>query len=134
MGMLAQKEGPIDLLIARDYRQQWPVVISFSCFDSDRLYLMKTTFYPGQLQYGLADPDAVGTKMKGVRRKLTLGKGESAGSSTSSSRRPRAATPAADFPGRRRRESPSPIRRVREKSEESPSPIRRVREKSEESP
>jgi hypothetical protein len=33
--------------------------------------------------------------MKGVKRRLTLGKGESAGSSTSSSRRPRAATPAA---------------------------------------
>ncbi len=133
MGMLAQKEGLIDLVIAQDYRKQWPVAISSSCFDSDKLYLMKTNFYPGQLLYGLADPDAVGTKMKGVKRKLTLGKGESAGSSTSSSRRPRAATPAAS-PERRRRESPSPIRRVREKSEESPSPIRRVREKSEESP
>jgi hypothetical protein len=120
----------IDLLIARDYRKQWPVAISSSCFDSDRLYLMKTTFYPGQLLYGLADPDAVGTKMKGVKRRLTLGKGESAGSSTSLSRRPRAATPAADSPERRRRESPSPIRRVREKSEESPSPVRRVRERS----
>ncbi len=130
MGMLAQKEGPIDLLIARDYRKQWPVAISSTCFDSDRLYLMKTTFYPGQLLYGLADPDAVGTKMKGVKRRLTLGKGESAGSLTSSSRRPRAATPAADSPERRRRESPSPIRRVREKSEESPSPTRRVRERS----
>ena len=96
MGMLAQKEGPIDLLIARDYRKQWPVAISSSCFDSDKLYLMKSNFYPGQLLYGLADPDAVGTKMRGIKRKLTLGKGESAGSSTSSSRRPRAATPAAD--------------------------------------
>jgi hypothetical protein len=132
MGMLAQKEGPINLLIGRDYRKQWPVVISSSCFDSDRL--MKSTFHPGQLLYGLANRDAVGTKMKGVKRRLTLGKGESAGSSTSSSRRHWAATPAADSPGRRRRESPSPIRRVREKSDESPSPIRRVREKSEESP
>jgi hypothetical protein len=134
MGMLAQKEGPIHLLIGRDYRKQWPVAISSSCFDSDRLYLMKSTFHPGQLLYGLADPDAVGTEMKGVKRRLTLGKGESAGSLTSSSSRPRAATPAADSPRRRRRESPSPVRRVREKSEESPSPIRRVREKSEESP
>ncbi len=39
MGMLAQKEGHIDLLIARDYRKQWPVVISSSCFDSEKLYL-----------------------------------------------------------------------------------------------
>ncbi len=134
MGMLAQKERPLDLLIARDYRKQWPVAASSSCFDSDKLYLMKSNFYPGQLLYGLADPDAVGTKMRGIKRKLTLGKGESAGSSTSSSRRPRAATPAADSPERRRREPPSPIRRVRDKSGESPSPIRRVREKSEESP
>ncbi len=75
MGMLAQKEGPIDLLIARDYHKQWPVAISSSCFDSDRLYLMKSTFHPGQLLYGLADPDAVGTKMKGVKRRLNPGKG-----------------------------------------------------------
>ncbi len=121
MGILAQREGPIDLIIARDYRKQWPVVISSSCFDSDRLYLMKTTFHPGQLLYGRADPDAVGTKMRGVKRKLTLGKGESAGSSTSSSRRPRAVTPAADSPERRRHESPSPIWRVRERSREPPS-------------
>jgi hypothetical protein len=84
---------------------------------------MKTNFYPGQLLYGLADPDAVGAKMKGVKRRLILGKGESAGSSTSSPRRLRAAMPAADSPGRRQRESPLPIRRVREKSEESPSSI-----------
>ena len=121
MGMLAQKEGPIDLIVAWDYRKQWPVAISSSCFDSDRLYLMKSTFHPGQLLYSLADPDAVGTKMKGVNRRLTLGKGESAGSSTSSSRRPRVATPAADPPERRRYESPSPIRRVRERSKEPPS-------------
>jgi hypothetical protein len=95
MGMLAQKEGPIDSVIARDYRKQWPTAISSSCFEADKLYLMKSNFYPGQFLYGLADPDAVGTKMRGVKRKLTLGKGESAGSSTSSSRRPRAATPAA---------------------------------------
>jgi hypothetical protein len=121
MGMLAQKEGPIDLLIGRDYRKQWPVAISSSCFDSDRLYLMKSTFHPGQLLYGLADQDAVGTKMKGVKRRLTLGKGESAGSSTSSSRRPRAATPVAVSPGRRRRESPSPVRRARKRSRGPPS-------------
>jgi hypothetical protein len=121
MGILAQKEGPIDLIIARVYRKQWPVPISSSCFDTDRLYLMKTTFHQGQLLYGRADPDAVGTKMKGVKRRLTLGKGESAGSSTSSSRRPRAATPAADSPERRRHESPSPIRRVRDRSREPPS-------------
>ncbi len=116
MGILAQKGEPIDLVIARDYRRHWPVPISSSCFDADKLFLMKTTFHPGQFLYSRADPDAVGTKMKGVKRRLTLEKGESAGSSTSSSRRPRAATPAADSPERRQRKSPSPVRRVREKS------------------
>jgi hypothetical protein len=48
---------------------------------------MRSNFYPGQLLYGLADPDAVGIKMKGTKRKFALGKRESAGSSTSSSRR-----------------------------------------------
>ena len=84
MGLLAQKEGPIDLVIARDYRKQWPTAISSSCFEADKLYLMRSNFYPGQLLYGLADPDAVGTKMRGIKRKLAPGKGESAGSSTSS--------------------------------------------------
>ncbi len=115
MGVVSQKEEPIDLVIARDYRKHWPVPISNSCFAADKLFLMKTTFHPGQLLCGQANPDAAGTKMKGVKRRLTLEKGESAGSSTSSSRRPRAATPASDSPERRRRESPSPIRRVREK-------------------
>ncbi len=86
-------------MIARDYRKQWPMAISSSCFDTDKLYLMKSNFYPGQLLYGLADPDAAGTKMRGIKRKLTLGKRESAGSSTSSSRRPRAATPGGDTGG-----------------------------------
>ena len=130
MGMLAQKAGPIDLVIARDYRKQWPTVAFPSCFEADKLYLMKSNFYPGQLLYGLASPDAVGTKMKGTKRKLAPGKGESAGSSTSSSRRPRAATPAAESPERRRHESPSPVRKVREKSRESPSPVRRARRRS----
>jgi hypothetical protein len=67
MGVLAQEEGPIDLIIARDYRRHWPVPISSSCFDTDKLFLMKTTFHPGQFLYGPADPDAVGTKMKGSR-------------------------------------------------------------------
>jgi hypothetical protein len=56
------------------------VPISSSCFDADKLFLLKTTFHPGQFLCGRADPDAVGTKMKGVKRRLTLGKGESAGS------------------------------------------------------
>jgi hypothetical protein len=130
MGQLAQKAGPVDLVIARDYRKQWPAVVSPSCFEADELYLMRSNFYPGQLLYGLADPDAVGIKMKGAKRKFAPGKGESAGSSTSSSRRPRAATPAAESPERRRHESPSPIRKVREKSRESPSPARRARRRS----
>ncbi|MFN9905088.1 MAG: hypothetical protein ACK56F_03040, partial [bacterium] len=85
MGLLAQKAGPVDLVIARDYRKQWPTVAFPSCFEADKLYLMRSNFYPGQLLYGLANPDAVGTK-----RKFAPGKGESTGSSTSSSRRPRA--------------------------------------------
>ncbi len=72
MGVLAQKEEPIDLVIARDYRRHWPVPISTSCFDSDKLFLMKTIFHPGQFLCGWADPDAVGTKMKGVKRRQDL--------------------------------------------------------------
>jgi hypothetical protein len=34
MGVLAQKEEPIDLVIARDYRRHWPVPIATSCFDN----------------------------------------------------------------------------------------------------
>jgi len=83
MGLLAQKAGPIDLVIARDYRKQWPTATLASCFEADKLYLMRSNFYPGQLLYGLADPDAVGIKMRGTNRKLAPGKGESAGSSTS---------------------------------------------------
>jgi hypothetical protein len=86
MGVLSQKEEPIDLVIARDYRKHWPVPISNRCFAADKLFLMKTTFHPGQLLCGQADPDAAGTKMKGFKRRLALEKGESAGSSTSSSR------------------------------------------------
>jgi hypothetical protein len=115
MGVLSQKEGPIELVIARDYRKHWTMPLATSFFATDKLFLMKMIFHPGQFLCGQADPDAVGTKMKGVKRRLTLEKGESAGSSTSLSRRPRAATPAADSPERRRRESPLPIRRVREK-------------------
>jgi hypothetical protein len=85
---------------------------------------MKTVFYPGQFLCSQVDPEAAGTKMRGVKRRLTLGTGESAGSSTSLSRRPRAATPAADPPERRRRDSPSPIRRggEEEKRAKDPSP------------
>ncbi len=125
MGVLSQKGGPIELVIARDYKQHWPRLIDTSCFTTDKLFLMKTVFHPGQLLCGQADPDAVGTKMKGVKRRLTLGTGESAGSSTSSSRQPRAATPAADSPERRRRDSPSPIRREREKKKRAKDPSSR---------
>jgi hypothetical protein len=87
MGVLSQKEGPIELVIARDYKKHWPMPIATSCFATDKLFLMKTIFHPGQFLCGQADPEAVGTKMRGVKRRLTLGTGESAGSSTSSSRR-----------------------------------------------
>ncbi len=58
-----------------------------SCFAADDLHLMKTAvFHPGQLLFGEAEPEAVGTMKKGVKRRLTRGKGESAGSWTSPSR------------------------------------------------
>jgi hypothetical protein len=109
IGSLSQKEGPVELVIARDYKRYWPGLVDTSCFAPDKLFLMKTVFHPGQLLCGEADPEAFGTKMRGVKRRLTQGTGESAGSSTSSSRRPREATPAADPSERRRHDSPSPI-------------------------
>jgi hypothetical protein len=72
MGVLSQKEGPIELVIARDYRKHWPMPLATSCFATDKLFLMKTIFHPGQFLCGQADPDAVGAKMKGVKRRLTL--------------------------------------------------------------
>ncbi len=77
MGVLSQKEGPIELVIARDYKKHWPRLIDTSCFATDKLFLMKTVFHPGQFLCGQADPEAVGIKMRGVKRRLTLGTGES---------------------------------------------------------
>jgi hypothetical protein len=122
MGVLSQKGGPIELVIARDYKKHWPKPVDISCFATDKLFLMRTVFHPGQFLCGQADPEAVGTKMRGIKRKLTLGTGESAGSSTSSSRRPRAATPAADPLERRRCDSPSPIRRGGEEKKRAKDP------------
>ena len=72
---------------------------------------MKKIFHPGQLFFGEADPEAVGSMKKEVKRRLTQGTGESAGSSTSSSRRSRERVPAANFvfpfPGRRKGEAES---------------------------
>jgi hypothetical protein len=86
MGGLAQKEGPIELVIASDYRKHWPWLPDSSCFPADDLHLMKTVFHPGQLLFGEANPEAVGTMKKGFKRRLTQGTGESAGSLTLSSR------------------------------------------------
>jgi hypothetical protein len=122
MGGLSQKEGPVELVIARDYKKYWPKLINTSCFAPDKLFLMKTVFHPGQFLCGQADPEAAGTKMRGIKRRLTQGTGESAGSSTSSSRPPRAATPAADPLERRGHYSPSPIRRGREEKERAKDP------------
>jgi hypothetical protein len=77
-GELAQKASPIELLIAGDYRQYWPMQTDSSQFASDNLYLMRTIFHPGQLLFGEADPEAVGSMKKGVKRRLTQGMGESA--------------------------------------------------------
>jgi hypothetical protein len=123
-GDLAQKASPIDLVIARDYRQYWPRLTDSSQFAGDNLYLMRTIFHPGQLLFGEAEPEAVGTMKKGVKRRLTQGTGESAGSSTSLSRRSRELIPAVSSPGKRRRDPPSRSREgEREKRKvRSPSP------------
>ncbi len=88
-----------------DYMQYWPRQADHSRFASDNLYLMKTTFHPGQLLFGQADQEAVGTRKKEVKRRLTKGTRESARSSTSSSRRSREQAPAVSSPGKRRRVS-----------------------------
>jgi hypothetical protein len=113
MGGLSQKEGPIE-----------PRLVDTSCFAAADLHLMKTVFHPGQLLFGEADPEAVGTMKKGVKRRLTQGTGESAGSSTSSSRRSREATPAADPSEKWRHDSPPQIRgeEKEKKRARSPSP------------
>jgi hypothetical protein len=77
-GELAQKAGPIELVIARDYMHYLPRQADHSQFASDNLYLMKTTFHPGQLLFGKADPEAVRSMKKEVKRRLTQGTGESA--------------------------------------------------------
>jgi hypothetical protein len=122
MGGLSQKDGPVELVIARDYKRYWPRLVDTSCFAPDKLFLMKTVFHPGQLLCSEADPEAVGTKMRRVKRRLTQGTGESAGSSTSLSRRPREATPAANLKERRRHDPTSPIRRGGEEKKRAKSP------------
>jgi hypothetical protein len=122
MGGLSQKEGPVELVVAQDYKRYWPLLVDTSCFAPDKLYLMKMVFHPGQLLCSEADPEALGTKMRGVKRRLTQGTGESAGSSTSSSRRPQEATPVADPSERWQHDSPSPIRRGGEEKKRAKSP------------
>ncbi len=113
-------------MIARDYKRYWPRLVDTSCFAADKLYLMKTVFHPGQLLCGEADPQGVATVMRGVKRRLTLGTGESAGSSTSSSRRPREVTPAADPSEKRRHNSPGPDPRGGEGEEEGRESITQI--------
>ncbi len=89
MGELAQQAGPIELVIGRDYMQYWPRVVDRSRTAGDNLYLMKMLFHPGQLLYGAADKEVAEAMRKEARRRQTREVGESAGSSTSSSRRSR---------------------------------------------
>jgi hypothetical protein len=58
---LAQRAGPIELVIGRDYMQYWPRQADRSRTAGDNLYLMKTTFFfhSGQLLFGEADREAV---------------------------------------------------------------------------
>jgi hypothetical protein len=95
-GELVQQADPIELVIGRNYIQYWPRQADRSRTASDNLYLMKTSFYPGQLLYGEADREAV-EAMKKIKMRLTRGAGESAGSPTSS-RRSREWVPAASPP------------------------------------
>jgi hypothetical protein len=83
--------------------QYWPRQANHSRAAGDNLYLMKTLFHPGQLLYGEADQEAAEIMRKEVRRRLTRGAGESAGSSTSSSRRSREQIPAMSSLGKGRR-------------------------------
>jgi hypothetical protein len=83
MGDLAQRAGPIELVIDRDYMQYWPKVVNRSLTAGDNLYLMKTLFHPRQLLYGEADKEAAEAMRKEAKRRLTPGAGESAGFSTS---------------------------------------------------
>jgi hypothetical protein len=100
---LAQRAGPIELVIGRDYMQYWPRVVDRSRTAGDNLFLMKTLFHEGQLLYGEADKEAAEAMRKEARRRLTRGAGESAGSSTSSSRRYWERIPAVSSPGKRQR-------------------------------
>jgi hypothetical protein len=90
MGDLAQRVRPIELVIGRDYMQYWPRVVDRSRTAGDNLYLMKMLFHPGQLLYGAADKEVAE-----AMRRQTRGVWESAGSSTSWSRR----SPGADTGG-----------------------------------
>jgi hypothetical protein len=45
MGDLAQKAGPIELVIARDYMRYWPKLSDSSCFAGDDLHPMKDSCY-----------------------------------------------------------------------------------------
>jgi hypothetical protein len=124
MGDLAQRAGPIELVIDRDYMQNWPKVVNCSLTAGDNLYLMKTLFHPGQLLYGEADKEAAEAMRKEARRRLTPGAGESAGFSTSSSRRSREQILLVSSLGKQRRISSSHSRDgEREKCKvRSPSP------------
>jgi hypothetical protein len=106
-GELAQRAGPIELVIGRDNMQYWRRQADRSRTAGDNLYFMKTLFHPGQLLYGEADRDAAEAMRKEVKRKLIREAGESAGSSTSLSRRSREQIPAVNLPGKQQRVSTS---------------------------
>ena len=43
MGVLSQKEGPVELVIARDYKKHWPTPIATSCFAADKLSIQDSS-------------------------------------------------------------------------------------------
>jgi hypothetical protein len=74
MGDLAQRAGPIELVIGRDYMLHWPRVVDRSSTAGDNLYLMKMLFHPGQLLYGEADKEAAEAMRKEATwKRLTQG-------------------------------------------------------------
>jgi hypothetical protein len=78
-GDLAQRAGPIELVIGRDNMQYWPRVVHCSRTAGDNSYLMKTLFHPGQLLYGEVDRETAEVMRKEARRRLTRERGSQRG-------------------------------------------------------
>jgi hypothetical protein len=107
MGDLSQLAGLTNLVIGRDYIKYWPRQVDPTRCAGDNLYLMKMQFHPGQLLYREADKEATEALRQEAREKRVWRTLESAGSSTSSSRRSQGRNPAVSPAGKWGRLSPS---------------------------